>query len=66
LIIMGSDGKDDLVLSQDGEVRVINEDETLFLKSVEECQGNLDKIYNTNRERYEILADFSLLSIYFA
>ena len=42
-LIIGSDGKDDLVLSRDvqKDTRVINEDESLFLHRVEEAKGDL-------------------------
>ncbi|MCB1142299.1 MAG: SpoIIE family protein phosphatase [Leptospiraceae bacterium] len=67
LIIMGSDGKDDLVLesSDDGMNRVINEDETLFLSRVEEAKGDLFKIYDVIVENFELMDDLSLLSIKF-
>lgn len=64
MLIMGSDGKDDLVLESSAENgRVINEDETKFLKSVEETSGDLQKIFQTITEHYELMDDFSLLSI---
>ncbi|MCB1142200.1 MAG: SpoIIE family protein phosphatase [Leptospiraceae bacterium] len=62
-IIMGSDGKDDLVLERSEESRVINEDETLFLKRVEEAGGDLKKIYSNINENFELMDDFSILTI---
>ncbi|MDX1957488.1 MAG: SpoIIE family protein phosphatase [Leptospiraceae bacterium] len=64
-LIMGSDGKDDLVLAKNEKERIINEDEELFLKRVEECNGNLEMIFNTIKQRYELIDDFSLMSIKF-
>ncbi|MCB1192461.1 MAG: SpoIIE family protein phosphatase [Leptospiraceae bacterium] len=64
MLIMGSDGKDDLVMDQTTENRrVINEDEFLFLKRVEEAKGNLGKICSVIQENYELMDDLSLLSI---
>jgi len=67
LIIMGSDGKDDLVLewNNEGGDRVINEDETLFLKRVEECNGELEGMYEAIVDKYDLMDDLSLLSISF-
>jgi HAMP domain-containing protein/tetratricopeptide (TPR) repeat protein len=67
MIIMGSDGKDDLVLewNNDGGDRIINEDETLFLKRVEESKGDLEEIYEAIVDKYDLMDDLSLLSISF-
>ncbi|MEM7181843.1 MAG: SpoIIE family protein phosphatase [Spirochaetota bacterium] len=65
ILLVGSDGKDDLVLEERSATsnRVINEDESLFLKRVEEAEGNIHKIFEMISERYELMDDFSLLSI---
>lgn len=63
MLIMGSDGKDDIVLSKEEGRRVINEDEELFLQSVEDSKGDLDSIYNAISSKYELIDDFSVLSI---
>jgi HAMP domain-containing protein len=64
-LIIGSDGKDDLVLSRDLQknTRIINEDESLFLKRVEEAKGDLNTIFNLITNKFELMDDFSLLSI---
>ena len=64
-LIIGSDGKDDLVLSRNVKenTRVINEDESLFLKRVEEAKGDLSAIFNLITNTFELMDDFSLLSI---
>jgi HAMP domain-containing protein len=64
-LIIGSDGKDDLILSKDEkkDTRVINEDEGLFLKRVEEAKGDLNKIFQLITDKFELMDDFSLLSI---
>lgn len=65
LLIMGSDGKDDVVLewNKEGGERVINEDETLFLKRVEESKGNLEEIYEAIIDKFDLMDDLSLLSL---
>ncbi|MCB1189759.1 MAG: SpoIIE family protein phosphatase [Leptospiraceae bacterium] len=64
LLVMGSDGKDDLVVEKEkNKNRVINEEQTLFLKRVEETKGSLNHIFEVITGKYEIMDDFSLLSI---
>ncbi len=62
-LILGSDGKDDLVLGVENDVRIINEDENLFLEVVKEANGDLEIIYQNLKERAEIMDDLSLISI---
>jgi len=62
-LFLGSDGKDDLVLGQKDGVRMINEDETLFLDIVKESNGDLEMIYQNLKERAELMDDLSLISI---
>jgi tetratricopeptide (TPR) repeat protein len=62
-LIMGSDGKDDLVLSVEGGVTIVNDDEKLFLEIVKESSGNLELIYRNLQERGEFRDDVSLISI---
>ncbi len=61
MLFFGSDGKDDIRLGDDSAS--INEDETLFLRIVEKCQGDLDAIYNDLIGRGELTDDLSLLRI---
>ncbi|MCS6985300.1 MAG: SpoIIE family protein phosphatase [Leptospiraceae bacterium] len=65
-IILGSDGRDDLVLgqSEDGE-QIINEDEQLFLARVEEGQGDPEKIAEILPKYGQIYDDLSLLAVSF-
>ncbi|RHX82318.1 serine/threonine protein phosphatase [Leptospira yasudae] len=65
VLIVGSDGKDDLDLTPDKDTRSINEDETLFLKTVELGKGDLDKIEHLIYKNGEITDDLSLLRIEF-
>lgn len=64
ILIAGSDGRDDLLISHtaDGK-RVINEDERLFLKVVESGKGELDKIYDELAKYGSLTDDLSLLRV---
>jgi len=64
VIILGSDGRDDVLLgmTEDGG-RIINEDETLFLKHVEEGKGELPVIAKQVESMGKLTDDFSLLRI---
>jgi tetratricopeptide (TPR) repeat protein len=64
-IIMGSDGRDDLEIGHDGSNRVINEDETIFLKVVEESKGNVESIVKNIKKQGSITDDLSLLKVSF-
>lgn len=66
VIFVGSDGRDDIQLGTDSNgSRIINEDESLFLKRVEEGQGKLkdtvDKIFLSGG----LTDDFTLLRLSF-
>lgn len=65
-VVLGSDGRDDLIIGQNenGEV-IINEDETLFLKRVEEGKGDPQLIFEALTKQGQIYDDLSLLSISF-
>ncbi|MBV6494497.1 MAG: hypothetical protein LDLANPLL_02530 [Turneriella sp.] len=64
VILLGSDGRDDIELPghEEGH-RVINEDESIFLKHVETGDGRLEKIYELTASSGEITDDFSLVRI---
>lgn len=65
-LIMGSDGKDDIMIGKDNEgARIINEDETLFLKIVEEANGDLTQVIDILALRGELTDDLSILKITF-
>ncbi len=66
-IIIGSDGRDDIVIGYNNKTgkRIINEDEKMFLKLVEEANGNLDNIVKILKEKGEITDDLSLLRIHY-
>jgi tetratricopeptide (TPR) repeat protein len=65
-IVVGSDGRDDVMLGVDeyGN-RIINEDETWFLKRIEESNGDINAIYEKMKLISEITDDISLIKITF-
>lgn len=66
ILIAGSDGRDDLLISHTEEgKRVINEDERLFLKMVEAGKGELDLIYDEMAKFGALTDDLSLLRVSF-
>ena len=66
-LIAGSDGRDDLLLgSAENGTRIINEDQNLFLKVLEEANGDLPKIEKILYTKGEITDDLSLLKITYA
>ncbi|EMY77338.1 stage II sporulation protein E [Leptospira weilii serovar Ranarum str. ICFT] len=66
VIIAGSDGRDDLLLGTDSEGgRIINDDEKLFLKQVEEGNGDLQSIYEGIQKYGSLTDDFSLVRVSF-
>lgn len=60
-IIMGSDGKDDVILYN--KLETINEDPNFFLKIVEKTKCNMKKIVKTIFEIGDVIDDLSLLKI---
>jgi tetratricopeptide (TPR) repeat protein/HAMP domain-containing protein len=63
-IFVGSDGRDDILMGEDKQgQRIINEDETEFLKSVEIGNGNLERIEENILSKGELTDDFSLIRI---
>lgn len=64
ILVMGSDGRDDVILGHnpDGS-NIVNENEQLFLDHVVATKGDLQQIYNRIRGAGEIMDDLSLLRI---
>lgn len=54
-IFCGSDGKDDLVLSEEGRYRDINEDQNLILENIEEAGGEMQSLLDCLRKKESIL-----------
>lgn len=64
VVILGSDGRDDLVVAYDAESQpVMNEDERRILEIVEAAEGDLPRIYMGIRNTGEIVDDISLLRL---
>ncbi|EQA43227.1 SpoIIE-like protein phosphatase domain protein [Leptospira broomii serovar Hurstbridge str. 5399] len=63
VIIIGSDGRDDILISKSGEDDIINEDETKFLQHVMNGKGNLYKIKEEVESSGTLIDDFSILRI---
>ncbi len=64
IIILGSDGRDDIKIGIDEKgYRIINEDHKLFLQTVEEAEADLEKIFALTEEKGELIDDYSLLRI---
>ncbi|RME89345.1 MAG: HAMP domain-containing protein, partial [Candidatus Hydrogenedentota bacterium] len=58
-IFLGSDGKDDLVLPNG----TVNEDETLFLRVLNEAKGELEKIPEVLQKHGKLMDDLSVMKI---
>ncbi|TGN02157.1 PP2C family protein-serine/threonine phosphatase [Leptospira dzoumogneensis] len=63
VLVIGSDGRDDLEISTKSGEKTMNEDESLFMKIVESSDGNLQKILSNLEEKGRITDDLSLLRI---
>lgn len=64
VLMIGSDGRDDILLSNTSDgIRVINEDEKMFLGIVEKSDANLERIYEELKKLGEITDDLSLLRL---
>ncbi|WP_245667257.1 SpoIIE family protein phosphatase [Leptospira tipperaryensis] len=61
-IFIGSDGRDDLLLGVDSDgTRLINEDESQFLKRIEESRGDMGNIVQSLRNFGELTDDLSII-----
>ena len=65
ILMIGSDGKDDIDLTPGEPYKTLNEDETLFLKFIEESDANLDQIMEKISSTGDITDDLSILRIGF-
>ncbi|TGL59244.1 SpoIIE family protein phosphatase [Leptospira sarikeiensis] len=63
ILILGSDGKDDLLIGNDERGRILNEDETKFLRTVEITDADLEKIYDETLKFGELTDDFTLVRL---
>jgi len=64
ILVMGSDGRDDVILARnpDGST-IVNENEQLFLEHVAAARGDLQEIFNRVQGTGEIMDDLSLLKV---
>ncbi len=65
VIIVGSDGRDDVLLSTNNGERVINSDETVFLRHVETGRGDLELVHREIEKLGPLTDDLSLMRISF-
>lgn len=66
ILLIGSDGKDDIDLSDNNSNRKrLNEDENLFLRIAERQEGNIEKIISELNSIGKITDDLSLIRIEF-
>ncbi|MBM9589095.1 serine/threonine-protein phosphatase [Leptospira sp. 201903075] len=65
ILILGSDGRDDIEFVTEADLRKINHDEELFLHHVESGKGELKSIYHSILETGELTDDLSLMRISF-
>ncbi|WP_244241199.1 PP2C family protein-serine/threonine phosphatase [Leptospira selangorensis] len=63
ILVIGSDGRDDLEIPTRSGEKTMNEDESLFMKIVESSEGNLQTILSNLESRGRITDDLSLLRI---
>ena len=64
VLFVGSDGRDDLILPQgNAENRLINEDETQFLRRVEESEGKLKDLVERLKSFGELSDDLTLVRL---
>jgi len=63
VVLMGSDGRDDIDLTPDQPVRTINEDEFMILKRVEESDADLNSILERLLALGELTDDLSFLKM---
>ncbi|TGK01563.1 HAMP domain-containing protein [Leptospira langatensis] len=65
VLYIGSDGRDDINLTEDGVSWVMNSDENLFLKTVEDSKGDLDTLVAKIHGLGALSDDLSLIRIGF-
>lgn len=63
ILLIGSDGRDDILLHEKKPEEVINEDENLFLLTALEGKGELDAILNSIKKKGELIDDLSLVRV---
>lgn len=62
ILLIGSDGRDDILIGSEGEMEV-NEDDELFLKTALEGMGDLYAIRDAIKRQGELIDDLSLIRV---
>lgn len=65
VIITGSDGRDDIILTDDNGNEYINEDETLILRLTEAAGGDVRLLAEKIKQTGKLMDDLSLLAVRF-
>lgn len=65
IVVLASDGRDDIDLTPEEPVRTINEDETLFLRIVEESNADMHEMEKNIMKKGNITDDLSFLTVSF-
>lgn len=63
VLIVGSDGRDDILLKEDGREPFMNEDETMILRHVEKAGGNLDALFEELSHTGDVTDDLTFVRI---
>lgn len=63
IVIIGSDGRDDINLTPNEPYKTINEDENLFLELVNQSRGDLKELEKAILRKGDLIDDLSLLKI---
>ena len=63
IIIIGSDGKDEIIMRDENNNEYYNLDENVFLNIVNEAKGNLDEIINSLNKKGKIRDDISIIKL---
>jgi serine phosphatase RsbU (regulator of sigma subunit) len=64
-IILGSDGRDDIIIKSTDGSETVNNDETLFLKVVNDSDAQIDQIIENISKNGILKDDLSLITIHF-
>lgn len=62
ILLIGSDGRDDILIGSEQEMEV-NEDDELFLKTAKEGMGDLNLIRDAIKKQGELIDDLSLIRV---
>lgn len=63
VIIVGSDGRDDILMTEEGREPFMNEDETMILRHVENADADLQKMYEALKEMGTIIDDLTFIRV---